>query len=439
GGDPSQKRNDILEITTSSLSTLARLPWGSRSLNEVSTEDPGTRIQLFEFGCPSLYFSTEACPFCRRVREAITELDLSVEVYPCPKGSLKHREMVRRIGGKEQFPFLLDPNTGTSMYESVSEFYVYEVKNFSPIFNVVCDAHQPYFDDGGLPPVYDEYSDDYEYLRSLTDKRRDYDDFLEDEKFQFIDLSAFIDPTWEDFEAHYASQATPSLHQLQVIFRARRLLGFGLRRSCENTVATSIGTSAGYGKFRGRIQGSKFKVYGIVDFDMQNEFDDFEGEIVKYLFQQYGSGRRPSMGLLGSTLVSGWMPTILRAGRGMTLWDKAKLDPPTEKLEVFSYENNPVRLCFCIHYQLLLQHQPNAAFIYHFSQYARIVREALCELELPYILQSVGKGSSRLKLLLQASGSEEVPFLVDPNNGTQLGGYDKILLYLFSAYSAPGQ
>ncbi|KAF6152753.1 hypothetical protein GIB67_021413 [Kingdonia uniflora] len=92
-----------------------------------------------------------------------------------------------------------------------------------------------------------------------------------------IHLSTFIDPTWEDFEARYASQVTRKLNQLQVIFRARRLLSFGLRRRCENTVATSIGTSAGYGKFRGRIRGSKLKAYEIVDFDMQDEFDDFEG------------------------------------------------------------------------------------------------------------------------------------------------------------------
>ncbi|XP_050378789.1 uncharacterized protein LOC126796067 [Argentina anserina] len=68
------------------------------------------RLQLFEF---------EACPFCRRVREALTELDLSAEVYPCPKGSIRHRELVNISGGKEQFPFLIDPNTGISMYESV--------------------------------------------------------------------------------------------------------------------------------------------------------------------------------------------------------------------------------------------------------------------------------------------------------------------------------
>ncbi|KAJ6877777.1 hypothetical protein NC651_030506 [Populus alba x Populus x berolinensis] len=264
GGDPSQERNYTLEVATSSLSTLARLPWGSRSLSEnlnnqeTTISDPPKPLQLYEF---------EACPFCRRVREAMTELDLSAEVYPCPKGSVRHREIVRKIGGKEQyvipsvrfyiiylcfmFPFLVDPNTGVSIYES--------------------------------------------------------------------------------------------------------------------------------------------------------------GDIVKYLFQQYGKGRSPSMGLLESTLFTGWMPTILRAGRGMTLWEKARLDPPSKKLELFSFENNP---------------------------YARLVREALCELELPYILQNVGTGSQRTKLLVDSSGFQEVPYLIDPNTGAEIGDYKKILAYLFQTYSA---
>lgn len=48
---------------------------------------------------------------------------------------------------------------------------------------------------------------------------------------------------------------------------------------------------------------------------------------------------------LSSTLFTGWMPTLLRAGRGMSLWDKASSDPPPEMLQLFSYENNSV-LCF---------------------------------------------------------------------------------------------
>ncbi|KAH0898742.1 hypothetical protein HID58_048310 [Brassica napus] len=172
------------------------------------SSSPPLRLQLFEF---------EACPFCRREREAMTELHLSVEVYPCPKGSVRHRELVNSVN--ERFPFLIDPNTDTSMYES--------------------------------------------------------------------------------------------------------------------------------------------------------------GDIVKYLFNQYGNGRGPSTGLL------------------------ERLDPPPQMLELFSYENN---------------------------SYTRLVREALCELELPYVLHNIGEGSTRMRSL---SGSDKVPFLVDPNTGVQLGDYQKILAYLF--------
>lgn len=171
-------------------------------------------------------------------------------VYPCPKGSVRHREVVRRTGGKEQFPFLIDKKSGISIYES--------------------------------------------------------------------------------------------------------------------------------------------------------------GDIVKYLFEQYGEGRSPSFGLLESTVFTGWMPTILRAGRGMTLWEHSTPDPPPGKLELFSYENNPN---------------------------ARIVREALCELELPYILQNVGEGSHRMKLLLDAYGSKEVPYFIDHSTGFQSGDYKVILSYLFDTYS----
>ncbi|KZV37327.1 hypothetical protein F511_01195 [Dorcoceras hygrometricum] len=160
--------------------------------------------------------------YSQRVREAITELDLSVEIFPCPKGSIRHREMVRKLGSREQFPFLVDPNTGISMYESR------------------------------------------------------------------------------------------------------------------------------------------------------------------------------------------WLPTLLRAGRGMTLWKNSAKEPPPEKLELYSFENNP---------------------------YARIVREVLCELELPYILQSVGQGSGRAKLLLELSGSYKVPYLVDPNTGMESGQYKKIIAYLVQTYS----
>jgi len=48
----------------------------------------------------------------------LTALDLETRIYPCPKGGTRFRSVVRERGGKEQFPYLVDPNTGEAMYES---------------------------------------------------------------------------------------------------------------------------------------------------------------------------------------------------------------------------------------------------------------------------------------------------------------------------------
>lgn len=70
---------------------------------------PEKSIKLYEF---------EDSPFCRRVREVLTLLNLDYEVYPCPKGGTKYRPVVKQLGGKTRFPFLVDENTGDQMYES---------------------------------------------------------------------------------------------------------------------------------------------------------------------------------------------------------------------------------------------------------------------------------------------------------------------------------
>ncbi|KAJ0235139.1 Thioredoxin family protein [Hirschfeldia incana] len=70
---------------------------------------PQKPIEIYEF---------EGCPFCRKVREMVTVLDLDILYYPCPRGSPNFRPMVNQMGGKQQFPYMVDPNTGVSMYES---------------------------------------------------------------------------------------------------------------------------------------------------------------------------------------------------------------------------------------------------------------------------------------------------------------------------------
>ena len=97
----------LTNITTSGLATGARLGFGTRV--GATGKAPEKLLELYEF---------EACPYCRKVREALTVLDLEAMVYPCPKGSTRFRDVIRARGGKEQFPYLIDPNTGVEMYES---------------------------------------------------------------------------------------------------------------------------------------------------------------------------------------------------------------------------------------------------------------------------------------------------------------------------------
>jgi glutathione S-transferase len=70
---------------------------------------PAIPLELYEY---------EACPFCRKVREAVSMLDIDVIVYPCPRDGARYRGNVTSMGGKSQFPYLVDPNTKFESYES---------------------------------------------------------------------------------------------------------------------------------------------------------------------------------------------------------------------------------------------------------------------------------------------------------------------------------
>lgn len=93
---------------TSMISTLLRGTNGIQS--KPSAVKPRNMLQLYDI---------ENCPYCRLVREALTELDLDAEIYPCPKQGERFRPELVARGGKAQFPYLVDPNTGVEMYESL--------------------------------------------------------------------------------------------------------------------------------------------------------------------------------------------------------------------------------------------------------------------------------------------------------------------------------
>jgi len=81
---------------------------------------PKEVLQIYEF---------EGCPFCRKVREGVSMLDLDVLFYPCPKDGPNFRKKAIELGGKQQFPYLVDPNTGVAMYES-ADILKYLFKNY---------------------------------------------------------------------------------------------------------------------------------------------------------------------------------------------------------------------------------------------------------------------------------------------------------------------
>ncbi len=93
---------------TSLVATLVRGTTGISS--DPAPVQPAINLQLYDI---------ENCPYCRLAREALTELALDAEIYPCPKGGERYRPEVIARGGKAQFPYLVDPNTGTEMYESL--------------------------------------------------------------------------------------------------------------------------------------------------------------------------------------------------------------------------------------------------------------------------------------------------------------------------------
>ena len=101
--------NRTLDIATSFAASLARVAAGM-SVGRLGRR-PDQPLALYEF---------ESCPYCRKAREALTVLDLEAMIYPCPKGGPGYREELKRRGGKAQFPYLVDPNTGKEMYESDS-------------------------------------------------------------------------------------------------------------------------------------------------------------------------------------------------------------------------------------------------------------------------------------------------------------------------------
>jgi glutathione S-transferase len=105
-----------VDVLNSTLASSLRFWRGTNA--RPSSRQPAQHLELYEF---------EACPYCRLVREALTELDLDAMIFPSPRGGRRFRPRVAKLGGRTQFPLLVDPNTERSMYESADIIeYLYE-------------------------------------------------------------------------------------------------------------------------------------------------------------------------------------------------------------------------------------------------------------------------------------------------------------------------
>lgn len=65
-------------------------------------------IELYQF---------EGCPYCAKVREVLSQLHIDYIARSAPPGS-PQRQKLQELGGKQQVPFLVDPDRGVTMYES---------------------------------------------------------------------------------------------------------------------------------------------------------------------------------------------------------------------------------------------------------------------------------------------------------------------------------
>jgi glutathione S-transferase len=160
-------------------------------------------------------------------------------------------------------------------------------------------------------------------------------------------------------------------------------------------------------RFRPKVRklGGKEQFPFLVDPNTKKQMFESD-DIISYLFETYGAGAPPLLLRMGGlTNATSFLASAARPFNGRsTVVSKA----PKKPLELWSFEASP----FC-----------------------RLAREALCELEIPYLLHNVGKGSPSREAFVRRSGKMMVPYLVDPNTGKEMFESGDIVAYLYATYA----
>jgi glutathione S-transferase len=128
--------------------------------------------------------------------------------------------------------------------------------------------------------------------------------------------------------------------------------------------------------------------------------------IIAYLFANYGAGPAPLSYRLGPlTDVAAVLAGAPRAARGVFARPSQR---PERPLELWSFESSPA---------------------------CRLVREKLCELEIPYVLHNAARGSDRRAQPAGGRAEAELPRLFDPNGKWLLMGTRAIQGHLEQRYA----
>ncbi|CAJ1934395.1 unnamed protein product [Cylindrotheca closterium] len=146
------EKTDIVEFAKSSAAFVARLGTGaftlgwkidsiffkdddsySLKLGPFSIRDSSTVLQDAPRPNEALIlYEYDASPYCKRVREMINLLDLTVEYRPCPGARQgKFSQELSERTGRQTVPYLIDPNTGVEMFES-SDQIEYLLNTYGP-------------------------------------------------------------------------------------------------------------------------------------------------------------------------------------------------------------------------------------------------------------------------------------------------------------------
>ena len=149
---------------------------------------------------PLVLYEYDGSPYCKRVREMINILDLTVEYRPCPgaRQSAFSKELFD-LTGKQTVPYLIDPNTNESMFES-NDIINYLVSTYGP-------TDQSSYDKKALWPITFESfaittSTIAALLRDLPASKRQDNARPDNERMQPIELwgyecSPFVKPVRE--------------------------------------------------------------------------------------------------------------------------------------------------------------------------------------------------------------------------------------------------